>query len=157
VICEICGKTDSRGFKVKIEGTTVSACPSCAAGHNKVAQVTPERKRTPPKKMPQKKREFRVDQEFDIDDEYGSKIKKAREKRGMTMEELGKMVNESESLIHRMELGKYEPPPEMAKKLEKKLGIKLISPHHDPEEQMQKTESKDLTLGDMIVVRKKDK
>ncbi len=156
MICEICGKTDSKGFKVKIEGTIVASCASCAIGHVVVEKLAPQ-SRKPKMTARPKARSMDLQSEFDIDDEYGPKIKKAREKMGLTQDDLGKAINENHSLIHRIELGKLEPSEQLAKKIERKLKIKLISAHQELDEHSPDAHDTERTLGDLIVVRKRDK
>ena len=83
-------------------------------------------------------------------------MKTAREKHGWTQDDLGKLVNETHSLIHRIELGKFEPTEGLAKLLQSRLGVKLLSPHEELELQEQKHGSKEITLGDMIVMRRRN-
>jgi putative transcription factor len=159
MICELCGKNVNGGFKVRIEGSMVSACESCSKLGEVVSKViieTPKVKAKPKPALPEvTEHNFKAEVEYEVVDDFGPKIKAAREKRNLSQEDLGKMLNEPHSLIHRVELGKYEPSPDMARKFEQKLGIKLLSPHTEIEAPDAAKTSDEITLGDMIVVRKR--
>jgi len=158
MICELCGKSANEGFKVKLEGSIVSACAECAKHGEKIQELKPKKPQKPriPEPAPIKPA-FEVPHEYDVVEDFGARIKTAREKHGWTQEELGMRVSEPHSVIHRMEQGKFEPTQEAARKLEHKLGVRLLEPHKEIEAPAGKPEKKEITLGDMIVVRKRDK
>jgi putative transcription factor len=158
MICELCGRNTVEGFKVKLEGGVVTACRGCADLGEVVREVKPEETKKPrPVRKTVEEPEFKVDVEYDLIDDYGVKVKAARERLGLTQEELGRAVNETHSVVHRIELGRYEPSVEFARRLERRLGVKLLVPHMEAEVPRQITESGEVTLGDMVVVRKRGK
>ncbi len=57
---------------------------------------------------------------------FGQAIKRARDQRQWHQRELAQKLNEKESIISKIETGKFEPDAKLARKLEKLLGIKLI-------------------------------
>lgn len=156
MICEVCGATSKQGFRIKIEGTVVNACPSCARGKDVVDPVKPKPKKLK-KAVKETKKVFDIKRKYDVADDYANLVRKAREKMALTQEDLGKLVNESHSLIHRIELGKIEPKDELAKRLERALDISLLQAHTEAEDGKYESVKRELTLGDMIVVRKKKK
>ncbi|MBI5072318.1 TIGR00270 family protein, partial [Candidatus Woesearchaeota archaeon] len=93
-----------------------------------------------------------------IVEEYALKIKQAREKRKLNQEEFAKMLNERESVLHNIEAGKQKPSMELAKKLEKVLGIVLIEVIKPDEITAEKQDSPrpkgPLTIGDMLLMKK---
>jgi uncharacterized protein (TIGR00270 family) len=157
MICELCGKNANEGFRVRLEGSVVSACEGCSKLGEIVSKVKTETPKPKHKAIVSEanKPEIRTEVEFELIEGYGAKIKAAREKRNLSQEDLGKLLNEPHSLVHRIELGKYEPSPDMARKFEHKLGIKLLTQHVEAEEQLASKATGDITLGDMIVVRKR--
>ena len=92
---------------------------------------------------------------------YGSKMKEAREKLGISHEELGKKLNEKISLLRKIETGKMTPDNNLATKLERALKIKLIVPAAEEKEKIPqkiaKDSSRELTLGDLIKLDKQRK
>jgi len=164
MICELCGRAAERGYKVRIEGSTVNACEKCASLGEIVEEVSPK-KRNAPTPIVQRheaggKREAVkvLDIEFDIVEDYAEKVRNAREKMGLKQADLAKMINEPESSIQRIEGGKFEPEIDVARKLEKNLGVRLVEKSAEPEDVKNTGEGlKELTLGDLIVLREKKK
>ncbi len=62
----------------------------------------------------------------EIVDNYGDIVRKAREKMGLTREQLAKILKEKESVIARIENYEMVPDDKLAKKLERVLKIKLF-------------------------------
>ena len=164
MICELCGRDSSACKRVRIEGSVVVACNSCASlGEVVGPAVVPVRKPASQKKVaaPQrvdpkpKERDFKVDVEFDLVEDFGKKIKAARERLNLKQEELGMLVNEPASFIHHIEQGRAEPSLEVARKLQGKLGVRLLAPHVEEDVELKSPDSKELTLGDVVVVKKR--
>jgi putative transcription factor len=156
MICELCGKNTLEGFRVRVEGVIVSSCPECSK-HGKVVSTVDKPERKADKRPSEVVESFEV--EVGVAEDYAKIVRKAREKRGWTQEELGAGVNEPHSTIARIEHGRLEPSIDMAKKLERKLGVKLLvdAGVDDAGPIKQAGEVRDLTLGDMIVVRRRDR
>ena len=156
MICEICGKNFNSGVKLRLEGSVVSACDNCS-GYGKVVEKISAVKEKP------KVVEVRVPkydmQDFEFEeilvDDYGARVRKAREKLDLKQSELARLINEPESLVHRIELGKMEPDEVLVKKLEKKLNIKLTVKTEGRLPAGEKKWVGEKTLGDVVVVRKK--
>ncbi|MFQ5975281.1 MAG: multiprotein bridging factor aMBF1 [Candidatus Hydrothermarchaeales archaeon] len=146
--CEVCGREIERAIKVMIEGTQVEACNQCAKFGKKIA--TPSKK--PIFTLSMKKRPMYkiVKSNKEIVENYYIRIRKAREKRGLTQEELGKVINEKASVVNRLEAKHMSPDEKLAKKLEKALDISLFENAHDNKIEDSFSYSEELTLGDMI-------
>lgn len=163
--CETCGKHFIEGKRVKIEGCIAVCCNECARYGQIVGDVRPYVE--PPKPKPAAKPAPApslskvLEGEVSVPtlkEDYGAVIKKAREKKGMKMEDFARVLNESESLMHRIESGKFEPADVLAHKIESVLRIKLF----EKSSSMilaggRHGANKDLTLGDVVVVKKKEK
>lgn len=63
--------------------------------------------------------------EMILDHEFPTIIRNARNKRGLTHEQLGQKINEKVTVIRKIETGAMRPDEIIAKKLERFLGIKL--------------------------------
>ena len=70
---------------------------------------------------------------------------------------MAKKISEPVSLLHRIESGNIRPNPAVARKLEKTLGVKLVAEAEETDFEDTGKAKDDFTLGDVIVVRKKDK
>ncbi|MFC2154175.1 multiprotein bridging factor aMBF1 [Candidatus Altiarchaeota archaeon] len=168
MICEICGRAIESGVKVRVEGSVVTTCSGCTGMGEVVDPVSVKKEEekkmeAPPvsasKKVP-KKPVFDVekDEQYQLKEDFGDVIRRAREKKGWKQEELGKMVNEPSSLIHRVELERIQPNQKLARKLEGKLKVKLLKPKEELDAEVSVSgEKKDLTLGDLVVVKKRPK
>lgn len=158
MICELCGKQSEKGFKVRLEGSQVNACRNCARHGEVVEEVKQKPKPLKRQRTKTSGPGFDIGIQYDFVEDYGKKIKNAREKQGLKQDELAKRINEPASIIHRIESQRYEPSPEVMKKIQKRLGVRLLKHHsEDEDEKYEQAERKDLTLGDMIVVREKKK
>jgi len=99
-----------------------------------------------------KKTEIKVEITQEIIEDYTMKIRQAREKLGLTHEDLAKRINEKTSVIGKLETGKISPSNILATKLEHALKIKLLTPITEEKAapQTPKVANRELTLGDLI-------
>ncbi len=118
------------------------------------AKLAPPKKEKKPKPSKQRVAKKKVVEEVVVED-YARRVREARERLGMSRRELGMKVGEHESVIKRIELGRLQPDLELAKKLERVLGIQLIKKVEYEEVEGTGTQiPKELTLGDIVVIRK---
>ena len=155
MICEICGKEfGGRGTEIIIDGAQLTVCPNCAKFGTRVEIHKEERKLYPKKKKV--KIPAKSDKEkFIIVPDYSKIIKNARENRKLSQKDLAFKINEKESVIHRLETESMSPSYTLAKKLEKALEIKIIDKISEVEIPKLDTDSKNLTIGDIIKIKKK--
>ncbi len=152
--CEVCGKETENRWITKLENSKVKACSECR-NHGKTIRKEKKQKKTKKKKKKRKKpKKTHRKKEKEIDPDYTSKIKKARENKEMTQEELSNEIKESESRIKKIEKGKMTPTREITRKLEKKLDVNLLK---DPENikvnKKRKKKTKKATIGDVIELK----
>jgi putative transcription factor len=165
----VCGhKIFGKPYKVIIEGARLIVCSECSKlgkviwQEDAPKQTESVKKRTPPspaqfqiRRMPPPQ----VDTTQEIVQNYDSLIRQAREKLGLSHEELGKRLNEKISVLRKIETGKMTPNNTLSTKLEHVLKIKLIVPAKEekvPEAKIQKKMGKELTLGDLIKIEDKE-
>jgi putative transcription factor len=125
--CEICGKELENPRKAKIEGSILTVCGECVklgtevffAGAKQAVKEPYMRKITPAYQQ-------EVEDEEMLSEEYPKLIRQAREKRGMNRKEFAMMLNERESVVDKLESGKFRPDDKLVRKLQKKLGIQLL-------------------------------
>jgi len=101
-----------------------------------------------------------VDTSQELVENYHVKIRQARERFGLSHEDLGKRMNEKVSLLRKIETGKMTPDNRLASLLERTLKIKLIVPTKEekvPQSKMSKAAGRELTLGDLMKLDKKSK
>ena len=89
-------------------------------------------------------------------DDFSQIVRKGRESKGWTREELGAKIYEKVSVITRIETGKMEPDLKLAKKLEKTLNIKLIEKYDEMDlESFKSMASGPNTLGSIVKIKRK--
>ena len=152
--CEMCGSPiEGKAYRVIIEGTEMVVCERCYRSvRAKMAPTIPKKQTKVEERKPKPKRKV---VEYEVVEDYYAKVREARERLGMSRRELGMKVGVGENVIKRIELGRLEPDLELAKKLERVLGISLLRKvEYTEEEGTTKPPSEELTLGDVVVIRK---
>jgi len=166
--CEICGKkTKNPTTAVKVESAEFKACPECT----KLGTVI--EKRPPPSvgkaygtpapvrygsvsgdaPKPRPKNYF-AGLENEIVENYDAVIRKAREAKGLSHEDLALKIKEKAALLKKIERKEIHPEESIIKKLEKELNIKLTETF-DAGEKIEQRRSGEATLGDIAFVKKK--
>jgi putative transcription factor len=166
--CEVCGgKIFGKPYRVVIEGAKLTVCSECSKHGTTVLEepkpkaATPKLKATlqPLKIQSRKPLEAAVDTSLEIAENFDSKIRHAREKLGLSHEQLGKKINEKVSLLKKIESRKMTPDNRLAAKLEHALKVKLLAPASGekiPQTKIPKPTTREITLGDIIQLNKKD-
>ena len=167
--CEICGKPiEGKPIRTKIDGSVLEVCKECSK-YGRVQRDTPlerqfvsrNKKGNPQKKnKPQSKQNLqrmRRDEPMDeLVEDFNIIVRKARESRGWTREELGAKIYEKVSVINRIESGKMEPDVKLAKKLEKTLNITLIEKYDDMDlDAFKSAASGPNTLGSIVKIKRR--
>lgn len=146
----MCGK-DTELFTAVIEGSQLCVCENCGKFGKVLKKVVPK---TTTKPVKVKQEPVIVEQ---IVSDYAQRIKNAREKRNLTQKDFAKLVAVRESLIHKMETGHFEPPIDLARRMEKILKITLIEVGEEnsviPQEKGEKHVG--MTIGDVIKIKQK--
>ncbi|MBW6461871.1 MAG: helix-turn-helix domain-containing protein [DPANN group archaeon] len=126
-ICDICGKTRDTRLS-NLEGANVDACFFCVPGKKEKTRFSggfPGGKKNTARPDVKKRIELpKVN--FEFVDDYGDIIKVAREKADITQKDFGAQLNEHSSVIQKIEHGGLKPRLGLAKKIEKKLKIRII-------------------------------
>lgn len=164
--CEICGKPiEGRPIRTKIDGSVLEVCQECSK-FGRVQKDTPlerkfvsRNKKGNPQKRPQAKQNIQRRREEPMDElveDYNVIIRKARESKGWTREELGAKIYEKVSVINRIESGKMEPDIKLAKKFEKTLNITLIEKYDDMDlDSFKSAASGPNTLGSIVKIKRR--
>jgi len=167
--CEVCGrKIYGSPYKVMIEGAKLTVCNECSKHGTIVREekapkpimLKPRSMSQPLKIQSKKPPETTIDTSLELIGNFDLKIRQAREKLGFSHDELGKKINEKVSLLKKIETGKMTPDNRLAAKLEYALKIKLLVPPTEEKSQqtkIPKTTSRELTLGDLIQLNKKER
>ncbi|KYK31331.1 MAG: TIGR00270 family protein [Theionarchaea archaeon] len=149
MMCEICGRPiKGRGKEIFVERAKLTVCKKCARYGTLVREKH--------EKASKRSISSFAHTDFDIREDYSSIVRKAREKQGLTQKDLARQINEKESVIHRVETGHMRPSRRLARKLEGALDIKLTEKMEEPEIVHRKRRSDELTIGDIIRIKKKE-
>lgn len=151
MLCEMCGSKESV-LKAVIEGTEMYVCIGCSRFGkviNEVKKPFVKAKKTA-KIMAETKEELvRI-----IVPNYSQLIRDKRENLGLSQKDFAKKINEKESLVHNIEISRFEPSIKIAEKIEKFLCIKLIEEYIEKKEPSKERKSDAFTIGDLIKVKK---
>lgn len=160
--CEVCGST-IRGtpFRAVIEGAKLTVCSECvklgsifweAKSEPRLKKVA---KRLPPPMFAAKKKPVKLQETLEIVEDFSSRVRQAREKLGLSQEDMGRKLNEKVSVLRKIESGKMTPDHRLAEKLEHALKIKLLVPFSEPKVSPKVlSRPPEVTLGDIVNVKK---
>jgi len=140
MICEICGIRKA-SKKVLIEGAWVWVCEVCL---KEISAKETENKRGKVKI----ERKIEIPEEEAIDEKFYEKLKKYRESKNLKQEEMAKILGIKESLYKGLEEGRIKPSIDLAKKIEKIIGEKIVIKEKS-DEKPDKKEFK-LTVADVL-------
>ena len=155
MLCEMCG-TESASLETrKVSGSVLRLCSSCgemgcqtsfreSIGHRAyVAQALEKRK--------QRERYEDIEpDEYVLVSNYGSVVRRAREKKGLDHASLASKISEKKSILTSVEAGNMKPNEKLIKKLENSLGIKLVEKVEVESAPSSNQSSKALTMGDLL-------
>jgi len=156
--CDICGaKIVGRPYIALVDGVEMVLCASCylklsKSGRAKLIRVGAprEEERSP---RPRRRRSYRVT--YEVVEDYAERIASARMRKGLSVKDLASKLRISESMLRKIEQGRFKPNIDLARKIESVLGIKLLEPTEEPEEEEYEAGRKELpTLEDVVVIRR---
>lgn len=149
--CEICGKkVIGRPIRVKIESSIMQTCQECS----KFGKVQKEPQRPiKPRTAPRRPR-FR-EPSYDVLEDFNTVIRKARENKKWSREDLAEKVYEKVSVISRIESGRMIPDIKLARKLEKILNVTLLEKMDDEDQEDTGPQKiKRATIGDIALIKR---
>lgn len=168
--CEVCGsQIFGRAYSVVIDSAKLLVCSECSKSNSsrtsykpkilKMSPVSPKkvipvRPRMRPRSSQQR---FMVENSVIVEG-YGKRIRRGREKFGLTHKELSRKIGVKISLLQKLEMEKMTPELALAKKLESNLKITILESPTTAQvgEEVLTHKPTALTLGDVVVVQKSD-
>jgi len=152
-------------FKAVIEGAKMLVCNECVKlGSIYWEEKTEPRLKKVARRLPtpiiptRKQPTIKVEESIDLVENCGSKIRQAREKLGLSHEDLGRKISEKVSVLRKVESGKMTPDQKLAEKLQHALRIKLLAEVSEPKVPSKALAApKPLTLGDIAQLKTKTK
>lgn len=150
--CELCGREcDCRNATV--EGVRMMLCPGCLKQHGKsVSQPSNVSARPILSRIKRpKQKDVLSEMNKELVSNWNTIIKNAREKKGISREDLGFKIGERTVTIAKIENGDLRPSDKVAEKLEKELEISLFEEVKDvPKVSTGSGHGSGMTLGDFI-------
>lgn len=170
--CEMCGAEQASLTTTKVEGAELELCSSCTDFGTEVREEpsssagskysTSSSSGTPSSSSSSgsggssgdstRRRDMFDDME-EIATDYDDRIRKARESKGLSQEELADDLNEKASLIRKLERGDTLPTDDIQRKLERALDVSLVE-GEEVDADWESNDAGTMTLGD--VVKRKD-
>jgi putative transcription factor len=147
MMCEVCGK-DGNLTKVLIDSSEMQVCDKCTSYGKKLVKAKI------PQKLKFKQRHQKEEIEQTVVDNFGKLLKKERQKRKLDQKDFANLIAEKLSILYKIESGDFIPSLEVAKKIGKKLNLKLVEFSEETEYNPEKSSSQGLTLGDMFKKKK---
>lgn len=151
--CEICGSpTGGRPYRALVDGVEMILCVSCYVRLSRTGRaklVKEEKRRVQSRPLPRPRRPSI--ELLDLVEDYPDRIREAREARGWSTAVLAQKLRISEAMLRKIEQGKVKPTIDLARKIEKLLGIRLLEPIDDVEGYEAEPPT-GITLGDIVVV-----
>ena len=160
----------SKPITIEIESAVLLVCPSCAKHGKQVIKTKPKKtsfsgtrttssfqSRTSTRQPTS--RPYRSRSEVDskeLASDYNERIRLARQKKRMTQKEVSIQTKISVQELQSIETGKMRPPDTIIVKLEKFFNIKITENITSYSPKDQKKGSAFQTLGDIVVLKKKD-
>lgn len=162
MLCELCGREAPFLKDVVVERTRLMVCPGCAKMGTRYKEEHKEIPKTLIEERLQRRekrfqpRDIYRNMEETLAEDYPDRIKKARQKKGLTREEMGRQLNVKASVIGKLENGSLHPDDALRKKIERFLGISLLTKAETGMIQ-HKSSSRGMTLGDFVKIKTEKK
>ena len=138
--CELCGARATT--KSEVEGVILWLCNKCSSSGKELRNI---------KLVSQKKKVMDIPElNYIIKEDFAMVLKNERQKRGLSQEQIGKLLGEKSSVIKRIEEG-WEPSFDTVKKMERVFNIRLFEAV--PETNIKVKDKKNLTIGDVIEMK----
>jgi len=158
--CEICGKPVSDPKmcrKVVVDDATLVVCPQCydkLVRQGRVKRVSGiDESEYSEKRVKQARTALSVrlpEAMYEVVEDYATRIKQAREKLGWSQAVLAQKLRVSENVVKRIEAGRLKPSIDLARRIEKILGITLLEPVVEESITAEQSSEDYLTIGDVI-------
>jgi putative transcription factor len=158
--CEVCGREIfGQPYYRVIEGGRLTVCSQCSKFSDQEwdprrpqARKSPTRRRSA-QPQPRRRSDIEAAESLELMDDYGMIIKKARQKRGLSVEDFAKKISEKESVVKKLEKGDMNPPMVLVRKVQRELSINILEEAKTGKGQVLTRPMGPRTLGDLIKIK----
>ena len=156
--CEICGaKIAGRPYIAEVDGVEMVLCASCylklaRSGRARLVRAVEKPTRVKPKREVRRSRLTSI--AYEVVEDYAERISEARLRRGLTPREVAERLRISEAVYRKIEQGKFKPSLDLARRIERILGVKIVEPVEEIVEEEASGTLEPPTLGDIVVIRR---
>jgi len=160
--CDVCGREIiGKPHRVIIEGAKLTTCAQCAELGSAEWKPDPKSLKVSLKTGPTRqlktrrtRRSREIREDLTIIENFGSIVRKARQRLNLSQEDLGRKIGEKVSVIRKIEVERIIPSERLARKLEHALGVKLLVPLVEPEGFISPPQvNKGVTLGEIAYLK----
>ena len=155
MLCEMCGAESVSLESRKVSGTVLRVCTSCACMGKETSYRESVGQRAFVAQTLEKREQKTRYKDISSEDKvlisnYGSVVRKAREKRGLDHNALALKISEKKSIVTSVESGNIRPNEKLIRKLENFLKINLMEDVEESSTSYKSGSKKNLTMGDLI-------
>ena len=120
-----------------IDRAKMTVCGSCASLGSAYWKAHTSRRSIrriarPPPRVRVRKKQPVLTETLELMGDFNLRIRQARERLGLSHEDLGRKIGEKVSVLRKIESGKMHPDHKLARKLEHALKIRLLAPLQEP-------------------------
>lgn len=129
--CEMCGKSIATR-RHDVSGTVMNLGACCSKYGTPLDTPAPQGSRAAVSQNLERRatrmtsRDVYQQETLDLVDDFGKRIRTARERKGWSHEQLGNKVSARVPELHKIEAGGLRPSDDLAKRMERELGISLL-------------------------------
>ncbi len=150
-------------FKTMIDRARMITCKACAKLGSAYREPLPARSLRSPaasirsaQVLPKKTPAPALTVTLEVAEDSGRRVRSAREKAGLSHEDLGRKIREKVSVLRKIESGKMIPDHVLAGKLARALKIELLVPPSEPKIPSSASPSpREVTMGEFMRLKKK--
>ncbi len=140
----------------------MTVCGICAKFSDKewdprAPRAQPRRRRSAARTRPRRRSDIEIAEATELVENYGSLIRRTRQRKGLTVEDFAKKLSEKESVIKKLEKEQLNPTMALIRKVERELGVTLIEEAEVGTGTVLTRPMGPRTLGDMIKLKPEDK
>lgn len=158
--CEVCGREiHGPPYYRIIEGGKMTVCSQCSrfgttTWDPRKPQAKPLGRRPARNAPPRRRSDIDIVESVEFVENYGTLIRKTRQRKGLNIEDFANKLREKESVIKKLEKEQSNPTMGLIRKVERELGIKILEQESVPTGTVLTKPMGARTLGDMIKIKR---